>query len=55
VNGSYAHRSGREPQGNREIVVLNIIWIVVIGFIAGIIAPGKMSLGRALRSVARKA
>jgi hypothetical protein len=28
-------------KGNREIVVLNIIWIVVIGFIAGIIAPGK--------------
>jgi len=36
-------------KGNREIVVSNIIWIVVIGFIAGIIArfisPGPNELG----------
>jgi len=37
------------PKGHREIVVSNIIWIVVIGFIAGIIArflsPGPNELG----------
>lgn len=36
-------------KGHREIVVSNIIWIVVIGFIAGIIArfisPGPNELG----------
>ena len=36
-------------KGHREIVVSNIIWIVVIGFIAGIIArfisPGPNKLG----------
>jgi uncharacterized membrane protein YeaQ/YmgE (transglycosylase-associated protein family) len=37
------------PKRHREIVVSNIIWIVVIGFIAGIIArflsPGPNELG----------
>jgi hypothetical protein len=41
------------PKGHREIVVSNIIWIVVIGFIAGIIArflsPGLRCSARAVR------
>jgi uncharacterized membrane protein YeaQ/YmgE (transglycosylase-associated protein family) len=36
-------------KGHREVVVSNIIWIIVIGFIAGIIArvlsPGPNELG----------
>jgi len=32
-------------KGNREIVVLNIIWIVVIGIIARFISPGSERVG----------
>jgi hypothetical protein len=46
--GLTPRRSGHGPQGSQEIVVSNIIWIIVIGFIAGIVArflaPGPNNL-----------